>query len=104
MGLGNESLQQYVLWHSRSLPVLSSLLKMEDLGVRTGAGEAIALLYEMTNTSISIDSDDEVDSYNEVLTPTAKTTNSKVVYLLRPTEPHRRVLTLFGETEIKDLK
>ena len=58
--------------NNRSLPVLSSLLKNDDLGVRTAAGEAIALLYEITNTSASTEEDAEDSADDEV--PVAKAT------------------------------
>ncbi|CAK9190746.1 unnamed protein product [Sphagnum troendelagicum] len=47
------------------LPVLSRLLKGDDLAVRTASGEAIALLYEVTNflsTAGAADDDDDGDS------------------------------------------
>lgn len=50
----------------RCLPVLSRLLKGDDLAVRTASGEAIALLYEVTNflssTAGAADDDDDGDS------------------------------------------
>lgn len=51
---------------NRSLPVLSGLLKNDDLGVRTAAGEAIALLYELTDTSGASEEDAEDSAEDEV--------------------------------------
>lgn len=64
--------------HYRSLPVLSGLLKNDDLGVRTAAGEAIALLYELTDSSASAedDADDEVPQSVSITFQFSVTSNS----------------------------
>jgi len=49
-----------------SLPVLSGLLKNDDLGVRTAAGEAIALLYELTDTSAGTEEEVEDTDVDEL--------------------------------------
>jgi hypothetical protein len=56
----------------RSLPVLSRLLKNDDLDVRTAAGESIALLYEMTDSAPSTEEDAEDSADDEV--PVARAT------------------------------
>lgn len=51
---------------NRSLPVLSGLLKNDDLAVRTAAGEAIALLYELTDTSAATEEEVEDTDVDEL--------------------------------------
>lgn len=63
-------------WNCRSLPVLSSLLNSEDLALRTAAGESIALLYEMTNSSGF--AGDVEDSVDDIVPPVSRPSNSSV--------------------------
>ncbi len=67
----------------RCLPVLSRLLKGDDLAVRTASGEAIALLYEVTNflsfTAGAADDDDDGDSEDTgVVKESVRTSSEKL--------------------------
>ncbi|XP_024358487.1 uncharacterized protein [Physcomitrium patens] len=73
-----------------SLPVLSSLLNSEDLALRTAAGESIALLYEMTNSSGF--AGDVEDSVDDIVPPVSRPSNSSVASSARATVPEDEVI------------
>ncbi|KAG0581705.1 hypothetical protein M758_3G009800 [Ceratodon purpureus] len=73
---------------SKSLPVLSNLLKNDDLGVRTAAGEAIALLYEMTDSSAPTEDDAEDSEDHEVPIARATIPEDEVVEQMKALSVH----------------
>jgi hypothetical protein len=72
----------------RSLPVLSRLLKNDDLDVRTAAGESIALLYEMTDSAPSTEEDAEDSADDEVPVARATIPEDQVVEQMKALSVH----------------
>lgn len=71
-----------------SLPVLSRLLKNDDLDVRTAAGESIALLYEMTDSAPSTEEDAEDSADDEVPVARATIPEDQVVEQMKALSVH----------------